>query len=162
DEQGAIKIVMTGSASDELPWQRHIRPKAARERLATRFRDPDDPLQLVIVRDMWLTGFDVPCLHTMYLDKPMRGHGLMQTKARVLRHVDALSKAFALAVPHPDALAIRDEVAFFQAVRAGFVKTSTSSGQTSEALDHAIRQIISRAVATEEVVDVFALAGLDK
>src|SRR5205085_5291078 len=85
DEQGAIKIVMTGSASDELAWQRHIRPKTARERLATRFKDSTDPLKVVIVRDMWLTGFDVPCLHTMYLDKPMRGHGLMQTIARVNR-----------------------------------------------------------------------------
>jgi type I restriction enzyme R subunit len=70
---------MTGSASDPVRWQEHIRSKARREVLATRFRNPADPFRLVIVRDMWLTGFDAPSLHTMYVDKPMRGHGLMQT-----------------------------------------------------------------------------------
>jgi type I restriction enzyme R subunit len=87
DKAGAIKVVMTGSVSDPPSWQRHIgtRPKARRELLAKRAKDPDDPLKLVIVRDMWLTGFDVPCLHTMYVDKPMRGHGLMQAIARVNR-----------------------------------------------------------------------------
>ena len=73
DAQGAIKVVMTGSASDPLDWQPHIRTKTRREALAKRFKDPDDPLKIVIVRDMWLTGFDAPCLHTMYVDKPMRG-----------------------------------------------------------------------------------------
>ncbi len=82
---GAIKVVMTGSASDPLDWQPHIRNKPRREALAKRFRDPTDPFKLVIVRDMWLTGFDAPCLHTMYVDKPMRGHGLMQAIARVNR-----------------------------------------------------------------------------
>ena len=83
--KGAIKVVMTGSASDPLDWQPHIRNKPRREALAKRFRDADDPFKIVIVRDMWLTGFDAPCLHTMYVDKPMRGHGLMQAIARVNR-----------------------------------------------------------------------------
>ena len=85
DESGAIKVVMTGSASDPLEWQAHIRNKPRREALANRFRDPKDPFRVVIVRDMWLTGFDAPSLHTMYIDKPMRGHGLMQAIARVNR-----------------------------------------------------------------------------
>ena len=85
DEKGCIKIVMTGSASDKLDWQPHIRNKPRRRQLAFRFKDPGDPFRIVIVRDMWLTGFDAPCLHTMYLDKPMRGHGLMQAIARVNR-----------------------------------------------------------------------------
>ena len=85
DARGSIKVVMTGSASDLPEWQRHVRNKARRETLANRFRDPDDPFRIVLVRDMWLTGFDAPSLHTMYLDKPMRGHGLMQAIARVNR-----------------------------------------------------------------------------
>ena len=85
DEQGAVKVVMTGSASDPVDWQVHIRNKPRREALAKRFRDPNDPFKLVIVRDMWLTGFDAPSLATMYVDKPMRGHGLMQAIARVNR-----------------------------------------------------------------------------
>ena len=85
DEKGVIKVVMTGSASDPPDWQQHIRNKARRETLAKRFRDADDSLQIVLVRDMWLTGFDAPSLHTMYVDKPMRGHGLMQAIARVNR-----------------------------------------------------------------------------
>lgn len=85
DKEGAVKIVMTGSASDPLEWQPHIGSKARRDLLAKRARDPDDPLKLVIVRDMWLTGFDAPSMHTMYIDKPMRGHGLMQAIARVNR-----------------------------------------------------------------------------
>ena len=87
DETGAIKVVMTGAASDPPAWQTHIgkRPKARRKLLAKRIKKPDDPLKLVIVRDMWLTGFDAPCLHTMYVDKPMKGHGLMQAIARVNR-----------------------------------------------------------------------------
>ena len=75
DEQGAIKIVMTGSASDKVEWQQHIRNKPRRKELAVRFKTPGDPFKIVIVRDMWLTGFDAPCLHTMYIDKPMRGTG---------------------------------------------------------------------------------------
>jgi len=85
DAEGALKIVMTGSASDPEAWQRHIGTKARRDLLAKRARDPMDSLKIVIVRDMWLTGFDAPCMHTMYVDKPMRGHGLMQAIARVNR-----------------------------------------------------------------------------
>ncbi len=85
DDDGALKVVMTGSASDPLDWQMHVRNKPRREALAMRFRDAKDPFKIVIVRDMWLTGFDAPSLHTMYVDKPMRGHGLMQAIARVNR-----------------------------------------------------------------------------
>lgn len=87
DAAGAIKVVMTGAASDPAAWQQHIgaRPKARRELLAKRAKNAKDPLRLVIVRDMWLTGFDAPSMHTMYVDKPMRGHGLMQAIARVNR-----------------------------------------------------------------------------
>lgn len=259
DTRGKIKVVMTGSASDPPEWQPHIRNKARREALANRFRDPNDPLQIVIVRDMWLTGFDAPCLHTMYLDKPMRGHGLLQAIARVnrvfrdkpgglvvdylglaqelklalntytesggtgrtaidqdeavallkekyeicrdllhgfdwsnwltgtaeerlgllpaaLEHILAqesgkeryigaareLTRAFALAVPHEDALRIRDEVAFFQAVLAALTKRAPAEARPDEDLDHAVRQIISRAIVPEGVVDIFAAAGLQK
>jgi type I restriction enzyme R subunit len=82
DDKGALKVVMTGSAAE---WQPHIRNKSRREVLANRFREALDPFRIVIVRDMWLTGFDAPSLHTMYIDKPMRGHGLMQAIARVNR-----------------------------------------------------------------------------
>ena len=259
DGRGAIKVVMTGSASDPVEWQPHIRNKARREALANRFRDPEDRLQVVLVRDMWLTGFDAPSLHTMYLDKPMRGHGLMQAIARVNRvfkdkpgglvvdylglaqdlrqalntytesggtgrtalnqeeavavmlekyeiccglmhgfdrtrwtkgtpqerlnllppaqeHVLAqedgkerclnavreLSQAFALAVPHEEALRIRDDVGFFQALRAALSKRAAGEARPEAELDLAVRQIISRAVASEGVLDIFAAAGLDK
>ena len=259
DEQGALKVVMTGSASDPLDWQPHIRNKKRREDMALCFRDPKDPFQIVIVRDMWLTGFDAPSLHTMYVDKPMRGHGLMQAiarvnrvfkdkpgglvvdylgladelkkalvtytesggtgrtaldqdeavaallkhyeicrglfhgfdwslwitgkpqdrlsvlpaaqehilaledgKSRLLRAVMDLSSAFALAVPHEQALRIRDDVGFFQAVRAVLAKSTPGDRKTDEDLDHAIRQIISKAVAFDEVVDIFTAAGLKK
>ncbi len=262
DRHGAIKIVMTGSASDPVDWQKHIRSKDRREEIANRFKDPDDPLRIVIVRDMWLTGFDVPCLHTMYVDKPMRAHGLMQAIARVnrvfrdkpgglvvdylgladqlqkamsnytesggkgdtaidqeqavavmlekyeiccglfhgfdyglfktgtppqrlavlpaaqehvlaqdegrdrlMQAVNALSKAFALSVPHPKSIEIRDDVAFFQAVRAALAKSSGGGGEgpdREEALDHAIRQLVSRAVASDKVIDIFSAAGLKK
>ena len=258
DEHGALKVVMTGSASDPLSWQPYIRNKKRREDLALRFRDPKDKFQIVIVRDMWLTGFDAPSLHTMYVDKPMRGHGLMQAiarvnrvfkdkpgglvvdylgladelkqalaiytdaggtgdtaldqavavalmlekyevcrglfhgfdwsawgtgatawlsllpaaqehilaqedgKARLLRAVTELSQAFALAVPHEQALHIRDDVGFFQAVRAVLAKNLPGDRKTDEDLDLAIRQIISRAVVSDEVVDIFAAAGLKK
>jgi type I restriction enzyme R subunit len=259
DEQGAMKVVMTGSATDPLPWQQHIRNKKRREDLALRFREPKDPFRIVIVRDMWLTGFDAPSLHTMYVDKPMRGHGLMQAiarvnrvfkdkpgglvvdylgladelkkalatytesggtgktaidqaeavavmlekyeiclglfhgfdwskwisgtpqdrlsllpaaqehilgqddgKARLLRAVTELGQAFALAVPHEDALKIRDDVGFFQAVRAVLAKGTPGEQKTDEELEHAIRQIISRAVVSDGVIDIFAAAGLKK
>ena len=257
--RGAIKVVMTGSASDPPEWQQHVRSKVRREALAQRFRDPGDPLRIVLVRDMWLTGFDAPSLHTMYVDKPMRGHGLMQAIARVNRvfkdkpgglvvdylglahelrqalatytesggrgqtaldqeeavavmlekyevccalfhgfdwstwtmggpqerlgllptaqeHILAqengrercmsavleLSQAFALAVPHEDALRIRDDVGFFQLVRSALSKRAEGETRPEEDLDLAIRQIISRAVAPEGVMDIFAAAGLDK
>jgi type I restriction enzyme R subunit len=259
DDKGVVKVVMTGSASDPREWQPHIRNNDRRDFLAKRFRDPADPLKLVIVRDMWLTGFDCPPLHTMYLDKPMRGHTLMQAIARVnrvfrdkpgglvvdylglahelkaalktytesggkgdaaldqdeavrvmlekyevcrdlfygfdwtrwkegspaerlallpaaqehvlaqengkdrfLQAVAELSRAFALAVPREEALAIRDDVAFFQAVRAALVKRAPGDARPEEELDHAIRQIVSRAVVPEGVVDLFEAAGLKK
>lgn len=259
DEAGALKVVMTGSAFDPLDWQGHIRNKPRREALANRFRNPKDPFRLVIVRDMWLTGFDAPSLHTMYIDKPMRGHGLMQAIARVnrvfkdkpgglvvdylglaqelkqalatytesggtgrtaldqdeavalmlekhevcsalfhgfdwskwttgtpqerlsllppaqehilvqdngkdrfLRTVRELSQAFALSVPHDEAIRIRDDVAFFQAVQAVLAKRAPGDARPEEDLDHAVRQIISRAVNPEGVVDIFAAAGLEK
>ncbi|MFG0261630.1 MAG: type I restriction endonuclease subunit R, partial [Novipirellula sp. JB048] len=85
DDSGAVKIIMTGSASDPPEWQQHVRTKQRRKELANQFKDPSSDFKLVIVRDMWLTGFDAPCLHTMYLDKPMQGHGLMHAIARVNR-----------------------------------------------------------------------------
>jgi len=259
DDQGSMKVVMTGSATDPLEWQQHIRNKKRREDMALRFRDAKDPFHLVIVRDMWLTGFDAPSLHTMYVDKPMRGHGLMQAIARVnrvfkdkpgglvvdylgladelkkalatytesggtgktaldqaeavavmmekyevclglfhgfdwgnwvsgtpqqrlsllpaaqehiltqedgknrlLRAVTELSQAFALAVPHEEALGIRDDVGFFQAVRAVLAKSTPGERKTDEELEHAIRQIVSKAVVSDEVIDIFAAAGLKK
>lgn len=259
DTQGAMKVVMTGSASDPLEWQGHIRNKKRREELADRFRDAQDGFRLVIVRDMWLTGFDAPSLHTMYIDKPMRGHGLMQAiarvnrvfkdkpgglvvdylgladelkkalatytesggtgktaldqdeavavmlekyevccglfhgfdwskwtsgtpaerltllpaaqehilaqhdgKARCLFAVTELGKAFALSVPHPETQRVRDDVGFFQAVRAQLAKGNADVSRTDEELDHAIRQIVSRAVAADGVIDIFAAAGLRK
>jgi type I restriction enzyme R subunit len=259
DAKGAIKVVMTGSASDPLDWQQHIGNRVRRQNIAERFKDPKDPLHIVLVRDMWLTGFDVPCLHTMYVDKPMRGHALMQAIARVNRvfkgkpgglvvdylgladqlkqalhtytesggtgstavdqaeavaamkmryevcrdffhgfdrskwaaggaaerlrllppaqeHILAqedgkdrfvaavgdLSKAFALSVPHPDALLIQTDVGFFQAVRAALTKRAAPSPKSQEELEFAIRQIVSRAVATDEVIDIFEAAGLKK
>ena len=253
DSRGALRVVMTSKASDPPDWQPHIRNKARREALAKRFRDPADPFRIVLVRDMWLTGSDTPSLHTMYVDKPMRGHGLMQAIARVnrvfrdkpgglvvdylglahelkralatytesggtgetaldqeqavaamlekyeiccslfhgfdrtawvegtpaerlgllpaaqengkercLTAVRALSQAFALAVPHAEAIRIRDEVAFFQAVRTALSKRAAAAARTGEELDHAVRQIVSRAMAPEGVLDIFAAAGLDK
>ncbi|WP_029147666.1 type I restriction endonuclease subunit R [Methylophilus sp. 5] len=270
DNAGAIKIVMTGVASDPKEWQQHIGNKARRDLLAKRARDPQDPLKLVIVRDMWLTGFDAPCMHTMYVDKPMQGHGLMQAIARVNRvfrdkpaglivdyigiaqnlksalqqyskndqettgideaeaiavmlekyevvrdmyhgynyasamnatpqerlvmmagaiewildlqqklaakektnegkknahrryqdAVLALSKAFALASASDDARDIREDVGFFQAIRAALVKSSTGSGVTQQERELAIQQIVSRAVVSTEIVDILAAAGI--
>ena len=260
DDKGFIKVVMTGSSSDPVSWQEHVRNKKRRRTLRERMKDPIDPLKIVIVRDMWLTGFDVPCLHTMYLDKPMRSHNLMQAIARVnrvfrdkpgglvvdylgiaadlknalseytesggkgkptfeqedavelmlekheiisnmfdgydyegvfrasykdklsfiiggrehilalekgqerfIKEVTALSQAFALAVPHPKALAIRDNVGYFQAVKAGLVKLESSAvGEKKENIETALKQLISKAVSSDEVVDVFAAAGLKK
>ena len=259
DNQGNLKVVMTGAASDPPDWQPLIRNKSRREALANRFRDAADPLRMVLVRDMWLTGFDAPSLHSMYVDKPMRGHGLMQAIARVnrvfkdkpgglvvdylglahelkralatytesggtgqtaldqkeavavmlekyeiccglfhgfdrarwisgtpaerlgllpaaqehilaqengkercVRSVRELSQAFALAVPHEDAIRIRDDVAFFQTVQSGLAKRAAANARPEQEMDHAVRQIISRAVASEGVIDIFAAAGLEK
>ncbi len=270
DNVGAIKVVMTGAASDPQEWQQHIGNKARRDLLAKRARDPIDPLKLVIVRDMWLTGFDAPCMHTMYVDKPMQGHGLMQAIARVNRvfrdkpaglivdyigiahnlksalqqyskkdqentgvdeaqaiavmmekyeivrdmyhgydyisamagtpqerlammagaiewildlqqklaekeeakegkrnahrryqdAVLALSKAFALASASDEAREIREEVGFFQAIRAALVKSSTGSGVTHHGRELVIQQIVSRAVVSTDIVDILAAAGI--
>ena len=103
DDKGAIKIVMTGSASDPLDWQPHVRNKPRREALANRFRDASDPFRVVLVRDMWLTGFDAPSLHTMYVDKPMRGHGLMQAIARVNQGVQGQARRPGGGLPGPGA-----------------------------------------------------------
>ncbi|MGO7324195.1 type I restriction endonuclease subunit R [Rhizobium ruizarguesonis] len=271
DDKGAIKIVMTGSASDPLDWQPHIGNKRRRDDLAKRARKAEDPLKLVIVRDMWLTGFDAPCMHTMYVDKPMRGHGLMQAIARVnrvfkekpgglvvdyigiatnlkkalaqysqsdrdktgideeqavalflekyeivcgmfaghdymlgisgkpferlraladgidwilkwqqaeaakvdspeakkqahRRYQDAvleLSKAYALASASDDAAEIRDEVGFFQAVRAALVKTTATGKISDRAKSLAVEQLLNQAVANAEIVDILKAAGLD-
>lgn len=270
DEKGVVKIVMTGSASDPQQWQPHIGGKARRELLAKRAKDPDDDLKLVIVRDMWLTGFDAPCMHTMYIDKPMQGHGLMQAIARVNRvfrdkpaglvvdyigiaqnlksalgqyskndrkhagideaqavavmlekyeivrdmfhgfdykrgltgtpqdrlavmaeaiewvldmqkkdaaketteegkkrahrrfndAVLALSKAFALASASDEAREIRDEVGFFQTIRAALAKSVPGKGKSTAERDLAVQQIVSRAVVSTEIVDILEAAGV--
>ncbi|HNO74108.1 MAG TPA: type I restriction endonuclease subunit R [Nitrosomonas mobilis] len=270
DNAGSIKIVMTGAASDPVEWQQHIGNKARRDLLAKRARDPQDPLRLVIVRDMWLTGFDAPSMHTMYIDKPMRGHGLMQAIARVNRvfrdkpaglivdyigiaqnlksalaqyskpdqdktgidereavavllekveivrdmffgfdyrtglgatpgerlammagaiewildkqqqwaaaektpeasrqarrrfadGVLSLSKAFALVASSDEARGIREEVGFFQAIRAALVKTAGGAGAIRQDRELAIQQVVSRAVISTEIVDILAAAGI--
>ena len=281
DEQGALKVVMTGSASDPEQWQVHIgkRPKARRELLAKRAKKADDPLKLVIVRDMWLTGFDAPSMHTMYVDKPMKGHGLMQAIARVNRvfrdkpaglvvdyigiaqnlktalgqysradqnetgideeeaiaamvekyeivrdmfqpdaadgfdyrpalaekatpqcrltlmagamdwvlamqqalaaekknkddknrahrhYADAvllLSRLYAMGAASEAARDIRDEVGFFQAVRAALIKTTAGGDRSAASRELAIQQIVSRAVVSTEIVDIMAAVGLDR
>ena len=259
DTRGNIKVVMTGSASDPADWQQHIRSKSRREALAERFRDPSDPFRIVLVRDMWLTGFNAPSLHTMYLDKPMQGHGLFQAitrvnrvfkdkpgglvvdylgltnelqkavenytqnggrgeatldqsvavavmlekyeiccdmfhgfdwsiwaegnaaeklsivppaqnhilslengKERFVQVVTELSKAFALCVSSDEAKRITDGVGFFQLIRAALLKKTPGEARSQEDLDSAIKQIVSRAVASEGVVDIFAEAGLRK
>ncbi len=262
DDKGTIKVIMTGSSSDALNMQPHIRNKPGRKVIGDRLKNPNDPLKLVIVRDMWLTGFDAPCLHTLYVDKPMRGHNLMQAIARVnrvftegkegglvvdylgiaqelktaladytasggegkptldqelavakmlelheaidyqLRHFDwrkfftltpeeklkfipvivdyifsqengeqsftentkNLLKAFAISVPHERAMAIRDDVALFQAIKTRLVKISdrNEGGRTDEEMETAIKQIISEAITADNVIDIFDAAGLKK
>ena len=258
-KKGFIKVVMTGAASDPANYQKHIHTKEDRDILADRMKDPKDELKLVIVRDMWLTGFDVPSMHTMYIDKPMQGHGLMQAIARVnrvykdkpgglivdylgiapslkealsyytqegkkeptvrqeeavsvmlekyetvkamyygfdyslyfsdkasdkaevagkamdhilgmengkkryLQSVAELSQAFALSVPSSEAINIREDVAFFQTVRAfiaKFEQTGGLGGPTMEDYDQAIKQIVSDAVVSDKVVNIFDAAGL--
>jgi type I restriction enzyme R subunit len=259
DAKGSIKVVMTGSASDQAEFQPHIRNKARLNELANRFRKPEDPFQLVIVRDMWLTGFDAPCMHTLYVDKPMRGHGLMQAIARVnrvfknkagglvvdylgiadqlksalanytanngrgdlfvdqeqalevmdekyevvcqmfhgfdwsvwktgtppqrlallpnaqehilkqndgkqrfLKAVTELSKVYSLAASSERAASIRDDVAFFTVIRTILTRPTGLAGKTVEDMEYALRQLVSKAVASEGVIDVFAAAGLKK
>lgn len=281
DDAGVIKVVMTGAASDPQAWQPHIgkRPKARRELLAKRAKRADDPLKIVIVRDMWLTGFDAPSMHTMYIDKPMKGHGLMQAIARVNRvfrdkpaglvvdyigiaqnlkmalgqysgadqaqtgideqaaidamieHYEivrdmfrpdtadgldyrpamaptatpqlrltimakamnwilelqqklaaektkeedkkrahrhyadavlALTKLYAMASASEEAVEIRDEVAFFQAIRVALLKSTSNAGRSLAERELAIQQIISRAVVSTEIIDILAAIGLDR
>jgi len=257
DGEGVIKLVMTGSASDPATFQPHIRTKAQEEAIKQRFLDPEDPLTFIIVCDMWLTGFDAPLLHTMYIDKPLHGHTLMQAIARVNRpykdkqgglivdyigiapalkealseytegsrektgvpieqavqvmlekfdvvrsmfrgldysdyfgddreralaavlrgadHVSEpklkgrflkaatdLSRAFSLAVPHEEARAIRDHVGYFQAVKSNLVKYTGGGKRSTEDVDSAIRQLVSRAVAADEVIDILDAAGLQR
>ncbi|MBU1198881.1 MAG: type I restriction endonuclease subunit R [Nanoarchaeota archaeon] len=261
DKKGEIKIIMTGSASDPKEWQEHIRNKPRRRALGDRFKDDKDPFKIAIVRDMWLTGFDVPSLHTMYIDKPMKEHTLMQAIARVnrvykdkegglivdylgiahelkkalftytesggkgnlfvdqreavalmlekfeivqgimhgfnykkffkvspkekmqlildaeehilnpklkdgkkryIKYVTELSKAFALAVPQPKAMEIKDEVGFFQAVKARLIKLTTDRAESGIDYDSAVKQIVSEAIVTKDVIDIFDAAGLKK
>jgi len=259
-KKGAIKVVITSSSSDGPAIAKHHTTKEQRRVLADRMKDPKDDLKLVIVCDMWLTGFDVPCLHTMYLDKPMKGHTLMQAIARVNRvykdkpgglivdylgvaadlkealafysesggrgdpvvlqeeavkvmkekleivsqmfhgfdyksyftadtsqklsiilaaeehilgledgkkrfidQVTVLSKAFSIAVPHEEAMVVKDEVAFFQAVKARLVKFDRSDVRKSgDDLEAAIKQVIDQALVTEPVIDIFDAAGIKK
>lgn len=258
--QGAIKVVMTASSSDGPQLAKHHTTKQQRRNLAERMKDPQDALKLVLVRDMWLTGFDAPSMHTLYIDKPMKGHNLMQAIARVNRvygdkpaglvvdylgiaadlkqalsfysdaggkgdpaiaqeqalelmreklevvqqlyhnfdyklyfnsdtskklslilaaeehvlglddgkkryvnEVTALSQAFAIAIPHDEAMDVKDEVAFFQAVKARLAKfDSTGEGRTDESIETTIRQVIDQALVSEQVIDVFDAAGIKK
>jgi type I restriction enzyme R subunit len=254
--QGAMKVVMTGSAADPAALQPHITNSTNKKLLEKRFKDAADPLQLVIVRDMWLTGFDVPCLHTLYVDKPMRDHNLMQAIARVnrvfrdkqgglvvdyigiaaelrsalktytesrgkgqptLQAAEALAKlkelmdvargqlhrfdysayltkavtlllpaanhvlsqdegkkrwadvvlgitkAFSLCGTLDEAVALREEIAFFQAIKTVIAKATESDKKLSEDQRNAVlKRIIDNAVVAEGVADIFKLAGLDR
>jgi len=257
---GTIKIIMTGSAKDPYDWQKHIYTKDEKRFLADRFKDPKDKFKIAIVRDMWLTGFDVPCLATMYIDKPMRGHNLMQAIARVnrvykdkpgglivdyigigfdlkkaitdytasggkgkpvidkeeavavlkekyevlkaiiygydyskifktkdynekikiiqgaidfivsdddkkerfLKYSLELTKAYALSVPHPEALKLADEVAFFDAVKSRIKIITRTPLERKEEIEQAVKQIVSEAITTNEVIDIFAAAGIKR
>ena len=259
-DKGVIKVIMTASSSDGPEMAKHHTSKKQRRELANRMKDASDELKLVIVRDMWLTGFDAPSLHTLYIDKPMKGHNLMQAIARVNRvykdkpaglvvdylgiasdlkkalsfysdsggkgdptlaqeqavalmleklevvsgmyhdfsyenyfqvdtrqklslileaeehilgledgkkryidEVTALSQAFAIAVPHKEAMDVKDEISFFQAVKARLVKfASTGSGTTDEEIETTIRQVIDKALVTEQVIDIFDASGIKK
>jgi len=259
DKKGVVKVIMTGSADDGEAWQEHIRNKKRRRELGDQFKDPNNEFKLAIVRDMWLTGFDAPSLHTMYVDKPMRSHNLIQAISRVNRvfkdkpgglivdyigigtdlksalneyavkdrenvgieqeravrlmlekydivksimhgfdynkiltatpkeklsllpfaiehilkqedgqkryttAVIALSKAFALSVPDKRALQIKDDVGVFQLIKSALVKTTASDAEAhNEELDTAIKQIVSNALVSDRVVDIFAATGLQK
>lgn len=262
DKKGIIKVIMTGSSSDKSEMQPHIRNKKLREDIGNRLKNPKDELKIVIVRDMWLTGFDAPCVNTMYIDKPMKAHGLMQAiaranrkykdkeaglivdylgigkelkdavmqytasggkgkpifnqkeaidkmlekyeivkdmfhgfdykiffkldprkrisvipnsvdyilkgkdklKERFIRETTALLKAFSLSVPNEKAMKIKEEVGFFQAIKSTIVKISSSSisAKTSEEFDSVIKQIISKSVISDRIVDIFEAAGVEK
>jgi len=259
DDKGVIKVIMTGSASDDPSWQEHIRTKQRRQAIGQRFKEDSSGLKIAIVRDMWLTGFDVPSLNTMYIDKPMKGHNLMQAIARVnrvfrdkpgglivdyigiyfdlekalsdytagdkkhvgisqeeavaimkekyeiivdlfygfdykkvfdakvmnkmqvildaeehilsqkdgkdifLKNIAALSKAFVLAVPHEETSKISDEVGFFQSIRSRILKLSeTKEFDEQKDYDSAIKQILSKSIVSDRVIDIFAAAGLKK
>ncbi|AJJ48056.1 type I restriction endonuclease subunit R [Francisella tularensis subsp. novicida] len=259
-DKGVIKVVMTASSSDGPEMEQHHTSKQQRRNLANRMKDTKDELKLVIVRDMWLTGFDAPSMHTLYIDKPMQGHNLMQAIARVNRvykdkpaglvvdylgiasdlkkalsfysdsggkgdpaqtqekavslmleklevvsqmfhgfdyekyfdadtrqklaiileaedfilglengkkrfvnEVTALSKAFAIAMPHDEAVDAKDEIAFFQAIKARLAKfDSTGTGKTNEQIETAIRQVIDKALITDQVIDIFDASGIKK
>ena len=259
-DKGVIKVIMTASSSDGPEMAKHHTSKKQRRELANRMKDASDELKLVIVRDMWLTGFDAPSLHTLYIDKPMKGHNLMQAIARVNRvykdkpaglvvdylgiasdlkkalsfysdsggkgdptlaqeqavalmleklevvsgmyhdfsyenyfqvdtrqklslileaeehilgledgkkryidEVTALSQAFAIAVPHKEAMDVKDEISFFQAVKARLVKfANIGSGTTDEEIETTIRQVIDKALVTEQVIDIFDASGIKK
>mgnify|MGYP006413169281 FL=1 len=260
DDKGFIKVTMTGSASDPKDWQDHIRNKKRRKNIGDNFKDPENKLKMMIVRDMFLTGYDAPSLHTMYLDKPIQGHTLMQAIARVnrvypgkegglivdylgvgvelkkalidytasggkgkptfdqekavslmqekfvivkdmfygfnyknffelepherisfvpnamehilkekgkrerfVREVTALLKAFSLAVPHTKAMLIKNEVGFFQAIKSALTKTmDTKKEIQEEKFDAAIKQILSKAVISDRIIDIFEAAGIQK
>jgi type I restriction enzyme R subunit len=259
-KEGVIKVVMTSASSDGPEISKHYTTKDQRRALAERMKNPEDELKLVIVRDMWLTGFDAPSMHTLYIDKPMKGHNLMQAIARVNRvyldkqgglvvdylgiasdlkkalsfysdsggkgdpavvqeqavqvmleklevvsqmfhgfayekyfsadtgtklslilsaeehilglengkkrfinEVTALSQAFSIAVPHDQAMDVKDEVSFFQAVKSRLVKFDSSGpGKTNEEVETAIRQVIDKALISDQVIDVFDAAGIKK
>ena len=259
DDKGFIKVVMTGSAPDPKDWQQHIRNGIRRKRIGDNFKDPKHDLKLIIVRDMFLTGFDAPSLHTMYLDKSIKGHTLMQAIARVnrvypgkegglvvdymgvgaelkkalidytasggkgkptfdqdkavmlmqekyevvkdmfhgfnykkffdlksserisfvpsamehilkekgkkerfAREVTALLKAFSLAVPNEKAMKVKEEVGFFQAVKSAISKTTETGKENEERFDTAIKQILSKAVISDRIIDIFEAAGIQK
>jgi len=259
DEKGFLKVVMTGSASDPKEWQAHIRNKLRRKRIGDNFKDPSHELKLLIVRDMFLTGFDAPTLRTMYLDKPIRGHTLMQAIARVnrvypgkkgglvvdymgvgaelkealknytasggkgkpildqekaamlmqekyeivkdmfhgfnyreffalkasdrisfiphamehilreqgkkerfAREVTGLLTAFSLAVPNEKAMKIKEDVGLFQAIKSAITKTTETKGESEEKFDAAIKQILSKAVISDRIIDIFEAAGIQK
>ncbi len=259
DEKAFIKVVMTGSASDPKEWQQHIRNKSRRRKIGDDFKDDKSPIKLAIVRDMWLTGFDVPSLHSMYIDKPMKGHGLMQAIARVnrvypgkegglvvdymgigielkkalmdytksggegkptfnqeqavekmiekyeivkdmfhgfdykkffklkpkerlsfipnamehilkekdkkeryAREVAALLRAFSLSVPHEEAMEIKEEVGLFQAIKSALTKTTITKAKEKWEVDIAVKQILSKSVISDRIIDIFAAAGIKK
>ena len=259
DDRGTLKVVMTGSASDPKEWQEHIRNKKRRKKIGESFKEPGQGPKILIVRDMFLTGFDAPSLHTMYLDKPIKGHTLMQAIARVnrvypgkeggmvvdymgigadlrealsdytasggrgrptfdqdaavslmlekyevvrdmfhgfgyekffelesservsfvpnamehilkekgkkerfQRETAALIKAFSLAVPHHKAMKIKEDVGFFQAIKAAITKTTETKNDRPEKIDTAIKQILSKAVISDRIIDIFEAAGIQK